>query len=939
MAEDEEPARVAPLSPKSTNTVARPAVGVRAPFKRPGAFNNPNAAFKKPFRSPMVNAPVDRAVPMLVPRVSDTKGAPAEFVKPGHMAPFIGKPRPQVGLAPIKRPNPIASARPMVATKGPDASQKLYFGALYAKRKAAKNRSSKSWMDGIVVNQDPTTTLMDMTGKIVAKGKAGTCVEGTTMEIGNWEVEVQDAVSEESFLSGAALAGGSTGPTPALPNVAASAPAPFRPAVGSIRGGVSSQKLTKPPLFDPTREGAVVLSTPGTSFPEGESNTTVVIDPFVGIHLRPHQRAGVKFMYECVTGLRRGGISDSTHRGCLLAHEMGMGKTLQVIALLWTLLKQGPIAGKPAVRKAVIACPASLVGNWGGEIKKWLGDVRCEPLLVEGGEGADGKQKFEDWALPGQRKHSVLVTSYETLRAHAKTVAKATGGIDLLVCDEAHRLKNAKGDTQTVAAIRGLKCDRRGLLTGTPIQNDLLEFYAVMDFACPGLLGDAACFKKIYGAPVQKSRDKNATAEEKKIGAARSAELGRMTREFVHRASAQDVNSKHLPPKTEYVVFVRPSPVQAALYRAVLRQNVHGGSQPLQALQRLQKLCNSAALVMRPRGGENDGAKDPAVAELLKKIPVGYPDPSDPHVNAHAPAMSGKLAVLFRMLNAMKQGVDKTVIVSGFTSTLDVIADACRTRGDKFVRLDGSVPPAQRVPLVKSFNAGRGGDVFLLSTKAGGVGLNLVGANRLVLFDSDWNPANDLQALARVWRDGQKRPVTIYRLVTTGTVEEKIFQRQILKGDVASCMGYVATSAADAGASSKIDGSKMSFSKEELKDLFKFQSMTKCDTVDVLKSKGRQQTMTGENTEVPEHWRVNAGDELQDSEDEPLSRALRDVHMGPDGGDEVEASGDSTVPGCAMISFVCKLPASSSAPTPPEDADQEEGDPEPAEEEDDDDEL
>lgn len=298
--------------------------------------------------------------------------------------------------------------------------------------------------------------------------------------------------------------------------------------------------------------------------------------------------------------------------------------------------------------------------------------------------------------------------------------------------------------------------------------------------------------------------------------------------------------------------------------------------------------------------------------------------------------MSGKLAVLFRMLNAMKQGVDKTVIVSGFTSTLDVIADACRTRGDKFVRLDGSVPPAQRVPLVKSFNAGRGGDVFLLSTKAGGVGLNLVGANRLVLFDSDWNPANDLQALARVWRDGQKRPVTIYRLVTTGTVEEKIFQRQILKGDVASCMGYVATSAADAGASSKIDGSKMSFSKEELKDLFKFQSMTKCDTVDVLKSKGRQQTMTGENTEVPEHWRVNAGDELQDREDEPLSRALRDVHAGPDGGGEVEASVDSTVPGCAMISFVCKLPASSSAPTPPEDADQEEGDREPAEEEDDD---
>ena len=204
---------------------------------------------------------------------------------------------------------------------------------------------------------------------------------------------------------------------------------------------------------------------------------------------------------------------------------------------------------------------------------------RHEARTAVGGgwEGADGKQKFEDWALPNQRRHCVLVTSYETLRSHANTVQKATGGIDLLVCDEAHRLKNTKGDTQTIAALRALRCDRRVLLTGTPIQNDLGEFFAVMDFACPGLLGDASVFKKVFSNPVEASRDKHATAEEKRIGAARSAELGRMTREFVHRASARDVNAKHLPPKTEYVVFVRPSPVQAALYRAVLRRGARDG--------------------------------------------------------------------------------------------------------------------------------------------------------------------------------------------------------------------------------------------------------------------------------------------------------------------------------------------------------------------------
>ena len=299
MAEDEEPARGAPLSPKSTNPIAGCAWG-QGSFQEAGC--EPGAAFKKPFRSPMVNAPVDRGVPTFVARVSETEGAPAKSLMAGHMTPLIGKPRPQVGLAAIKRPNPIATAKPMVPT--PD---KLYFSCLYAKRKSAKNRSSKSWVDGIAINQHPTTTLLDMTGKIVAKGKAGTCVEGTTMEIGNWEVEIQDSVSEESFLSGAALAGGSTAPPPAALRAPAAVrnAAPFRPAVGSIRA-LEKQPLEKQPLHDASKEGSIVLSSAGV-IPEGRSNFTVVVDPYIGRHLRPHQRDGVRFMYECVVGLRRGG--------------------------------------------------------------------------------------------------------------------------------------------------------------------------------------------------------------------------------------------------------------------------------------------------------------------------------------------------------------------------------------------------------------------------------------------------------------------------------------------------------------------------------------------------------------------------------------------------------------------------------------------------------
>ena len=189
-----------------------------------------------------------------------------------------------------------------------------------------------------------------------------------------------------------------------------------------------------------TPAGAFVLSRVGDVFPGVPgARARVAVDAFLADALRPHQREGVRFMYEAVCGLRR----DARHRRsalrCLLAHEMGMGKTLQVIALLWTLLKQG--RRSQAARKAVVVCPASLVRNWGAEFRKWLGSARLEPLLVESGageKGKDAKTLFEDWALPRQKRWRVLVTSFETLRAHAETVASATGGVDLLVCDEAH---------------------------------------------------------------------------------------------------------------------------------------------------------------------------------------------------------------------------------------------------------------------------------------------------------------------------------------------------------------------------------------------------------------------------------------------------------------------------------------------------------------------
>ena len=924
------PSRAASNAPSVA--AARPA---QAAFKPPG-FRPPvgvRAAFKSPFARPAGSA----------------ASAPARAAPPGASAPPR---RPLVGGAayrpPVRHVPAPAPASADPASDAPSASgvPRSYFSALYAKRKAAKNRSSKTWLDGIVMSQPPVTTLYDDAGKLLSKAKAGTCVAGTTMEIGNWEVEVQDPVAEAAFLSGAALAGAASS-APAANPLAIAPPTsnthrPFRPVTTTTASAagprstpsVSASSTDSRSVRDATRAGAVPLSFAGDAFPRGVAVAPVSVDPFLGALLRPHQREGVKFMYEATMGLRRSVHTGAPHKGCLLAHDMGTGKTLQVVALLWTLLKQGP-AGTPAVRKAVIACPASLVGNWAAEIKKWLGAARLEPLVVEGGD-KEAKRMFEDWALPRQKRWTVLVTSFETLRANADVIASCTGGVDLLVCDEAHRLKNVRGDTQTVAALRRLRCDRRVLLTGTPIQNTLGEFFAVMDFACPGLLGDATQFRKIFSGPVERSRDKNATEEERRLGAARGEELARVTAGFVHRASAAEVNGKLLPPKTEYVVFCRLAPTQAALYAAFLRlsstRGILGGgggggavaAAPLAALQHLQRLCNGATLLMRDADGKDargSGAVAGASEETRRlreelrarcRVPDGAPDPCDPNVPAHHPAMSAKLAVLTRLLLSTTRAGDRTVVVSGYTSTLDVVAAACAAAGvEKLSRLDGSVPPARRHGLVRSFNAGRGGDVFLLSCKAGGVGLNLIGANRLVLFDSDWNPANDLQALARVWREGQKKPVTIYRLLSTGTLEEKIFQRQILKGDVADAMGYAANAAS--GISNAADGrgaakGPNSFSKEELRDLFRYAPTTRCDTADVLRRKGEGHAR-GETREVPEHWRACAGEAEGGLADAPLAEAMRLTHDREIGvGDAKETEG------ARVVSFVCELPKVTGAP-------------------------
>ena len=543
----------------------------------------------------------------------------------------------------------------------------------------------------------------------------------------------------------------------------------------------------------------------------------VVIDPRLAKVLRPHQVEGVKFLYKCVTGM-----IDQKANGCIMADEMGLGKTLQCITLMWTLLKQSPEAGKSTIQKCVIACPSSLVRNWANELVKWLGADAVTPFAVDGKASKEElTTQLKQWSIASGRSvvRPVLIVSYETLRLNVETLSNTD--IGLLLCDEGHRLKN--GESQTFTALNGLNVDRRVILSGTPIQNDLMEYFSLLNFANPNLLGTRAEFRKQYELPILRGRDAAGTEADQQKGNERLAELLALVNKFIIRRT-NDILSKYLPVKYEHVVFCNLAPFQLDLYnhfiqspeiKSLLRGK---GSQPLKAIGMLKKLCNHPDLLNLP--------------DDLPGCEQFFPDdytPKDARGRDRdvKPWYSGKMQVLDRMLARIRQDTnDKIVLISNYTQTLDIFDKLCRHRGYGCLRLDGTMNVNKRQKLVDKFNNPEGEEfVFLLSSKAGGCGLNLIGANRLVLFDPDWNPAADQQALARVWRDGQKKDCFVYRFIATGSIEEKIFQRQSHKQSLSSC---VVDSAEDV---------ERHFTLDSLKELFQYKPGTTSDTHDSFKCK------------------------------------------------------------------------------------------------------
>uniref|UniRef100_A0A1B0GII3 DNA repair and recombination protein RAD54-like n=1 Tax=Lutzomyia longipalpis TaxID=7200 RepID=A0A1B0GII3_LUTLO len=654
----------------------------------------------------------------------------------------------------------------------PDAPVPVQNAAVTAKYACLWNRPNtkkhKTWEgDGMVELTENSVYLRNSDGSIITSmpipAKNITFEEGMRLTIGTKEVEIVERIDGES-TERVEVAQKTRNPVKKIVQ-------PVQPL--SVRNIRKEEDLSGLVLPDPPEEHQVVFNR------DGKPVNAVKVVESVAKHLRPHQKEGVVFLYEALMGFHQ---PEAEYHGAILADEMGLGKSLQVLATCFTLLRQGPYGRRSIARKILIVCPSSLIENWNREIEKWLSEERIFAFVV------DGKHKVKDFSVSTCMPFIIL--SYEMVSTQLQHLQGQT--FDVIVCDEGHRLKNS--DTRTVQLLRQMDCRRRIILTGTPIQNDLHEFFCLVDFVQPELLGTYAEYRARYEGPIVKSQAPSASSTFRALGQEKVRELNEITEKIILRRT-QGINREYLPEKEEVVAFCRPSEVQTFLQERLLEiyEEEADKSSALRVIQLLRKIYNHPALVATVEADE--GTIVQKLQECLPPTELGSHD-------------SGKLAVLEGFLEDLRPTGERCVIVSHSTKALNVLEGLCQHFSYPVCRLDGSTSTTERQKLVDKFNDPSSDTfVFLLSAKAGGTGLNLIGASRLVLFDADWNPATDLQAMSRIWRDGQTRKVIIYRLVTAGSIEERIFQRQISKN---SLSGFVSDSRGDS----------VTFSDADLRDLF-----------------------------------------------------------------------------------------------------------------------
>ena len=425
----------------------------------------------------------------------------------------------------------------------------------------------------------------------------------------------------------------------------------------------------------------------------------------------------------------------------ILADEMGLGKTLQTISLLGYMKHHGKMNG---ARHLVIVSKSTLT-NWMGELQRWCPSLRTVCLS---GDKRTRTQMISD-VMTADSQWDVCVTTYELVLIERAVLAKFNWCY--LVIDEAHRIKNEK--SKLSLAVRTLSSQHRLLITGTPLQNNLHELWALLNFLLPDIFNTSEDFDEwLDVAP----GDSDQTLIER---------LHAVLRPFLLRRLKSEVESS-LPAKQQINVYIRLSQLQHEIYKKILMKDMElingdgrGERMRLQnVLMQLRKCCNHPYLL--------DGTEP------------GPPFTTDQHIVNNC----GKMVVLDKLLDRLKAQGSRVLIFSQMTRMLDILEDYCEWRNHPFCRLDGSSRQEQRQRQIDDYNQpGSDKFIFLLSTRAGGLGINLTTADVVIIFDSDWNPQMDLQAMDRAHRIGQLKQVRVFRFITDHTVEEKMVEKAQMK--------------------------------------------------------------------------------------------------------------------------------------------------------------
>ncbi|OBT66036.1 hypothetical protein VE03_03149 [Pseudogymnoascus sp. 23342-1-I1] len=565
----------------------------------------------------------------------------------------------------------------------------------------------------------------------------------------------------------------------------------------------------------------------------------VFIHDHIGSRIKNHQIEGVRFMWSQIVS------KDGASQGCLLAHTMGLGKTMQVITLL-VAIAEAACSKDPSVSsqipkrlkrsRTLILSPPGLMDNWMDELLTWVPEEDVGPKIGRFRK-VDSNLKFEKrlaeidlWYENG----GILLLGFEMFRSILNMGPKEDKkprmdqatfeiveeqllrGPNIIIADEAHKLKNISSGL-TIAATR-FKSNSRIALTGSPLSNNVEEYHSMIEWIAPNYLGPIIEFRAKFVEPIQDGLYGNSTNAERRRGLKMLEVLKEDISPKVHRADSS-VLKNDLKPKIEFIITVPLTDLQRDAYtiyvesmlESPLDQNQLTGSGKLRQttlwswIGILALLCNHPVcfkdkLAERKNKADidnkirraipsSDGDTDEEIVmpgdisqTLISQVANLFHsyEPETENVNN-----SYKTRILVQILDASREAGDKVLIFSTTIATLDYLEKLFILTNRNYGRLDGSTPMAKRQGLTKEFNTGDT-EVYLISTTAGGLGLNLYGANRVIIFDFKWNPINEEQAVGRAYRLGQKKPVYVYRFIAGGTFEEKLHNKAVFKKQLAS---------------------------------------------------------------------------------------------------------------------------------------------------------